>query len=298
TGPAVSRAPTGPAVSRAPTGPAVSRTSTAPSMPRTSTEQFAESRATTMRPNALTVREIKALIVTRCALIDRGADHFALLDLEPGAPAEAARNAYLELARYLRPDKLTLLGITDEAFEAQRLLAQVGIAFTTLTDPARRDEYLLTLQGAVPIARQPTQPNVVDRKALADEAFQRGMQALHHEQHAKALIDLKLAAELVPHDVDYAVMLHWARFCATTDKAAVAVEARRAFERGIQKSAKPETSRFYLGRLERMMGRDSLALHHFREVLELLPDHAEAAAEVRVLESRLYARGTRPIKPR
>jgi curved DNA-binding protein CbpA len=281
-------------MSRVPTPrePTISRTPTAPRVPRVVTESF--SGTTTVRPNALTVREVKALIAARCALIDRGGvDHFALLGLEVGAAPEAVRNAYLELARYLRPDKLVLLGITDEAFDAQRLFAQVGIAFTTLTDPARRDEYLATLQGAVPIARQHTQPNVVDRKALAAEAYQRGQQALRAEHHAQAVTELTQAVELAPYEVDYGALLGWARFCASSDKVAVAVESRRALDKAVHKSARPEVARFYLGRIERMLGREQLALHHFREVLELVPEHREAASEIRVLESRL-AKGTKP----
>jgi hypothetical protein len=288
-----------PTVSRVPTPrePTVSRVPTAPRVSRVTTEQFGDARATTVRPNALTVREIKALIAQRCALIDRGADLFALLGLEVGAPIEAVRGAYLEIARYLRPDKLTLLGITDEAFDAQRLFAQIGIAFTTLTDPPRREDYLAILQGAVPVARQNTQPNVVDRKALAGEAFQRGLTALRADQPAKAVAELRQAVELDPYDVDHSAMLGWARFCATSDKAAVAVEARRALEKAIHKSAKPENAWFYLGRVERMMGREVLALSHFREVLELVSDHAEAAAEVRVLEARLTpTRGAKPTR--
>jgi len=285
--------PSEPTVTRVPTQrePTISRTPTAPRVPRVVTESFTA--ATTVRPSALPVREVKALIAARCQLVDRGADHFTLLGLEVGAPAEAARNAYLELARYLRPDKLVLLGITDEAFDAQRLFAQVGIAFTTLTDPARRDEYLATLQGAVPIARQNTQPNVVDRKALAAEAFARGQQALRAEHHAQAVTELTQAVELAPYEVDYGALLGWARFCASSDKAAVAVESRRLLDKAVHKSAKPEVARFYLGRIERMLGREQLALHHFREVLELVPEHREAASEIRVLESRL-AKGTKP----
>jgi hypothetical protein len=299
TGPAIPRTSTGPVVSRAPTGPAIPRTPT-PTAPRPSrvvTDQFGESRTTTIRPRTLATRQVKALIAERCALFDRGADHFALLGLEVGASVDAVRGAYLELARYLRPDKLILLGITDEALDAQRLFAQVGIAFTTLTDPARRDEYLASLQGAVPIARQNTQPNVVDRKALAAEAYQRGQQALRADQPAQAVAELTRAVELAPQEVDFGAMLGWATFCAAPDKSRVAAQTRRALERAIHRSPKPAIARFYLGRVERMLGRDQLALHHFREVIELVPNHAEAASEIRILESRL-AQGTKPPRSR
>ena len=95
-------------------------------------------------------------------------------------------------------------------------------------------------------------------------------------------------------------MLGWARFCASADKAAVAPETRRLLERAIHRSATPEIARFYLGRVERMLGRDQLALHHFREVLERVPGHPDAASEIRVIESRLASRTTttRPPRPR
>jgi tetratricopeptide (TPR) repeat protein len=275
----------------------VSRTPTAPRISRVVTESFSEGRTTTVRPSALAARQVKALIVARCAVLDAGGDHFAILGLEVGASIDAVRGAYLELARYLRPDKLTLLGITDEALDAQRLFAQVGIAFTTLTDAARRDEYLATLQGAVPIAAQSTEPNIVDRKALAAEAYQRGQQALRADQPALAVVELTRAVELEPQEVDFSAMLGWARFCAASDKSRVAAETRRVLERAIHRSTKPAVARFYLGRVERMLGRDQLALHHFREVIELVPHHPEAASEIRILESRM-AQGTKPPRMR
>ena len=47
-----------------------------------------------------------------------------------------------------------------------------------------------------------------------------------------------------------------------------------------------------------MLGRDQLALHHFREVLERVPGHADAASEIRVIEARLASRTTTNRSPR
>jgi cytochrome c-type biogenesis protein CcmH/NrfG len=107
----------------------------------------------------------------------------------------------------------------------------------------------------------------------------------------EALGELARAVELAPYDVDYGAMLGWAKFCASSDKPGVASDTRRALERAIHRSPTPEVARLYLGRVERMLGREQLALHHFREVLQLVPNHLEAASEIRVLELRL-AKGT------
>lgn len=244
------------------------------------TESFAEVRATTVRPNPLAKAEIESLIATRCELLDRGADHFALLGVPFGAHADAVRAAYVELARYLRPEKLAELRIVDHEFDARRLFAQVCIAFTVLTDPVRRADYLRTLRAA-------TEPGPLDKKSLAREAYRRGELLLRADEPQKAVRELKKCCELDPHDVDAFALLGWATFCAASDKSIVASETRRALERAIYKSSRPEVAWFYLGRVERMLGRDSTALHHFREVLKLDPKHADAAAEIRVLEVRL-----------
>ncbi|HEU4728338.1 MAG TPA: DnaJ domain-containing protein [Kofleriaceae bacterium] len=299
--PMMSRAPTPsePVVSRVPTPrePMVSRVPTAPRVPRLMTESYSESHPTTVRPSALSSDEVKALIAARARLLDRGVDHFALLGVARGAPVEDVRAAYVELARYLRPDRLAQLGIRDEALDAQRLFAQVGIAFTTLTDPARRASYLAMLEGAVPVPVPSGTPqpriHVIDRKALAAHAFARGQRALQADQPASAVAELTRAVELAPHDVDHGALLAWAKFCAASDKVAAAGDARAALLRAIHRSPRPEVARFYLGRLERMLGYDRRALHHFREVLLLVPGHAEAASEIRLLEARLLAQGPR-----
>jgi len=108
-------------------------------------DAFRTNQVTAVRPNALAAHEVTTLIEERTAMLDRGADHFTLLGLEIGAPAEAVHAAYVELARNLRPARLDELGISDESFAAQRLLAQVGIAFTVLTDRILRPEYMASL---------------------------------------------------------------------------------------------------------------------------------------------------------
>ncbi|MDB4954417.1 MAG: Molecular chaperone, heat shock protein Hsp40 [Myxococcales bacterium] len=272
-----------------PSEPTVTRFRT-PTGPRTYTESFSEGKATTVRPSPLSVQEVEALITEKSALLDQGVDHFTLLGVPLFASADEVRAAYLELARYLRPSKLAELGIDDELMSAQSLFAQVGIAFTVLTDPARRPNYIETLK------RQTAAPPKMDPKTLAAEAFHRAELALRADQPERAVADLRRACELCPQDVYYYAIMKWAQFCAVTDKTAVAQETRRALEKAVHKSQKPEVAHFYLGRVERMLGRDPEALRHFQEVLVLAPGHLEAQSEVRVIEARLKAEGSNRTK--
>lgn len=141
--------------------------------------------------------------------------------------------------------------------------------------------------------RTPTGPTPsrvsTDNAVAADEAFKRGEAAMKRDQPGEAILEFKTACDLNPQDVDYTAMLGWAKFCAAGDKPAIGADTRKVLERAVFKSQKPERARFYLGRVERMLGRDKEALRHFHEVLDLKPNHAEAASEVRAIEARLQA---------
>lgn len=122
---------------------------------------------------------------------------------------------------------------------------------------------------------------------LAAEAADRANRALASDKPEAAVLELKKAVELVPNNVDYNALLGWALFCAADDKTAVAAESRKLLERAVYKSQQPQIAQFYLGRVERILGRDKEALRHFHAVLDVVPSHSDASAEVRVLEARL-----------
>lgn len=134
---------------------------------------------------------------------------------------------------------------------------------------------------------EPASP--ADRAALAQNAFRRGEIALDDNALDRAIAELTRAVELAPGEIHYEAVLAWARFCAAADKHAIADATRGVLAKAILRSKVPEAAHFYLGRVERMLGREREALRRFKAVLELRPDHREAASEVRVLEARLAA---------
>lgn len=241
-------------------------------------------------PTAMT-NEVELLIKQRLAILDGGGDHYMLLGIAREATASHVQKAYFALARQLHPDRLSALGIPDEAREAQRLFAQVNTAFAVLGDAKKREAYLDILDrgGEQAVrAEQQAAEELTERVLDSEEAFRKGEAALRRDQIPLAIKELERAVALNGDESDYQAMLAWARFCAAPDKMAVAQVTKRALRTAIERSAPSSvTGRFYLGRVERMLGRDKEALELFEEVLEVSPGHSEATAEVRVLQARL-----------
>jgi cytochrome c-type biogenesis protein CcmH/NrfG len=233
--------------------------------------------------------EVRETIASGIARLEARVDHFALLGLPRDATVDSLRAAYVALASRLNPEKMPEELEPSAAYDAQRLLARVSTAYGVLSDPVRRAEYLAELDRITP-AQGPASGTAVERARAAAELVQRGMHALRREDLGGAVALLARATELAPQDPDFAARLAWARFCAAADKAAIAGDVRRVLHRAIARSSRPAMARFYLGRVERVLGRVREALNHFHEVLRLDPSHAEAAAEVRLLEPRAARR--------
>ena len=324
--PAVSRAPSPqePAVGRAPspTGPVVtSRTMTplrplspnGPTISRTTSQSRAAAGPPTRpsspaiprpnrpsspmpvrsRTNTAAALETEALIRDRLALVDRGADHFVLLGISQDATPDLIRAAYFTLARKLHPDRIASLGIVDSARDAQRLFAQINTAFAVLNDTLKRTEYLsIVARGGESAVRaeEAKADELAMRVMHAEEAFRRGEMALRREQIDQAITEFTTAVELQPQEPEYQALFTWAKFAHAGDKQAIAHKTRTELARAAEKSTQSPTARFYLGRVERILGREREALEHFYEVLRIKPNHAEASSEIRVLETRLRKR--------
>jgi tetratricopeptide (TPR) repeat protein len=232
---------------------------------------------------------VQQLIGEKLALLAREADHFALFGISADASPDQIRKAYFNLARQLHPDRLSALGISDDNRDAQRLFAHVNRAFAQLSDPRELAAYRdIVARGgeAVLRAEQQQAEELAKRIIDAEEAFRRAEAAVSRDQLSLAMIELTRATQLNPDEPDYQALYTWVQFVSSDDKVAMAGRTRIALERVISKAPQAIEARFYLGRLERMVGRDDVALRLFQEVLRAEPRHAEAAGEVRMLEQR------------
>ena len=136
--------------------------------------------------------------------------------------------------------------------------------------------------------QQPVSDSAPSPQDTAAKHYERGV-ALMERDMEKAEAELAAAARL-SSDVDHHAVLAWARFCLAPNKELVAKATKAALAKAVYQSTKPEISHFYLGRLERMLGRDREALDYFKTVVDLVPRHTEALAEIRILEARLHSK--------
>jgi curved DNA-binding protein CbpA len=232
---------------------------------------------------------IKALIRERLDKLDRGADHFALLGVAASATGEQIRAVYFDLARQLHPDRLTAAGVVEEARDAQRLFAQINGAFAVLSNPRRRHDYeKLQAQGGAGAVRAKEEAAEAEAMKLldAEESFRKGEMALRRGQLEAAVHEFTRAVELNPAEGEHHALWAWASWCASEDKAKVAVPAKRALDKAIELAPKSATPHLYLGRIARHAGRDAEAIAHFQRAVSLSPGHTEASSELRILEQR------------
>ncbi len=66
--------------------------------------------------------------------------HYQVLGVAPGASPQQIRDAHRQLARMLHPDRLSDASDAERRL-AERRMREVNVAWTTLSDPARRTDY-------------------------------------------------------------------------------------------------------------------------------------------------------------
>ena len=237
--------------------------------------------------------DILSLIGARLRQLEQHPDHYALLGVTQDATPETLRKAYFALARQLHPDRLASLGIADVDRNAQRLFAEVNAAFAVLNDPEQRAEYTSILKrgGSAAVRAEETRAEEMANRVIdGEEAYRLGEQALKRDQIPTAIAELERAIQLNPDEADYHATLAWARFCAAPDKMAIAATTRASLGKAMLTAPRAVTARFYLGRVERMLGKDLEALALFTEVIRMQPQHAEARSEARVIEARMSSK--------
>jgi curved DNA-binding protein CbpA len=233
---------------------------------------------------APTASPLRELVSQKVTALEAGANHYALLDVDRQAEANAIRKSYFALAKKLHPDRLR--DVPDLAAAGQRLFARLNEAYGTLSDKQKRAAYdssLATGAGGGGSADAEAKMMAIFR---AEEHFRLGELALRRQAFAQASTEFDKAVELNPDEAEHHALAAWARWCAHNDKPAVAREVKKQFRRALALSPINPAAYFYKGQVSKQEGDVETAISCFQKVLELQPSHRDAQLELRVLESR------------
>jgi CheY-like chemotaxis protein/DnaJ-domain-containing protein 1 len=217
-----------------------------------------------------------------------GRDYFAILGVERSASPADVRRAFVENAKLCHPDKL---GDADAELRelAGRLFARLSDANETLSDPKARKAYLDRLTSG---AKRTADPAAVARIVSAEQLFQKAEAHARRKEWAAAIEALRQALQLDPEEGEFHALLGWCVFMADSKARAQAIESLR---KSISLAPNSPSGYFYLGRLHRICEQLPEAERMFRRLLELRPQHAEAAQELRLIERRRNERSGRGL---
>jgi DnaJ-domain-containing protein 1 len=205
----------------------------------------------------------------------REKDLFARLGLAKSASPEEVKAAYHQIVRQFHPDKYAAPGLKDLQPTLQELLAAVNEAYTTLSDRARRQEYVARAgTGAAASSKEAADAARVD--AQKAEACYRT------RDYGKARLFLEAAIRADPRAEYHAAL------------AAVILADPRAADRARMKELLAEATKdpscdrgfFLAGVVARQDGEEARAEKMFRAAIAANPRNGDAARELKLLEGR------------
>jgi CheY-like chemotaxis protein len=212
----------------------------------------------------------------------RAKDHFGVLGVDQDAGPEQLRSAYAELSSRTHPDHYS------DASQAVRDLAAdvhglVETAYSTLTDPRSRQEYLLARRK---IERQ-EQTRLESEKALeAETEFRKGETALNAREYEMALAHFGRALQLYPEEGDHHAHYGWTLYLCHPDEPQTVREALEHVKRGLKLSSHREKPYLFMGRLYKAVGQVEVAERMFTRAVQEQPECVEALRELRIIHMR------------
>lgn len=212
-------------------------------------------------------------------------DFYAILEVEETAATDLIKKNYLQLVKKYHPDRVAKASEPEIKKICEDILAVINEAYDTLSDHEKREEYdaerAFEAQGGMA---------GIERRLKAEATYEEARMAFRKKQYDRAL-ELFKSVEVYQNDFpDFPVEIAFTRALVSGSDKSGSPEAILAEIQKIESFAKRTPTllaHYSLGILYRMAGRGKDALDHFDRVLQMDPNHAEAAIESRVLRSRL-----------
>jgi tetratricopeptide (TPR) repeat protein len=241
------------------------------------------------------VEAMKQILVA----VDKGSDHFGVLQIERTATQAEVRDQYFRLAKVVHPDLPQFLQKPQLRADATRAFQAITTAHATLGDAAKRAAYLQALMTTaiqeIEDDAPQTTPGTLEAPVNTEVAriyLHRGRQLLQRRDWSGAQEALELALrKLEGKDLaDSKVMLGWAVFNNTRNPEQERIARPRDLWTEVIKT-NPESqyhaqAAYHLAVWHKLHGEMKQVMPMLDKCLSLDPKHIEAAREKRLLERR------------
>jgi tetratricopeptide (TPR) repeat protein len=212
--------------------------------------------------------------------------HFEVLGLSRSVGEAEVKEAYFRLAKRFHPDVHHGASLGDLRDKLEGVFIRLGEAYDVLRDPRRRGDYEERLgrqrpkaaaPGTGPGPEAPPEParDLEEEARLAEEAVHRAVKLVEQEQYWDAIQLLEPAVELVRGKTRLRARVLLARCYVKNPKWAKSAEAMLlAATREEPRAVEPWA---LLGAIYAEKGLRTRATATYRKVLELKPEHEDAA---------------------
>jgi CheY-like chemotaxis protein/curved DNA-binding protein CbpA len=236
------------------------------------------------QPSESDVAEEERKRTELAALAERfaGANPFEILGVSQSASNEKIAAAHETIAAQAHPDRVNASSESVRQL-ASEVFGQVERAFETLSDPRRRQEYVLARKRKDRVAAEHDEAN---RSLEAEKQFQLGETALRARAYEIALRCFGRSLELNPREGEYHAHYGYALHMCHPDDTQIVQEALEHAKRGMKLASDREKPYLLMGRLCKATGRAGAAEKMFTRAIEIQPDCVEALRELRLIDMR------------
>ncbi len=205
--------------------------------------------------------------------------HFEVLGVLETASAKEVNAAFLRAAGKFHPDRMLAQGLPALVHQAERIVARLGEASATLTDPERRAAYVAARSGHA----DPSMRAVID----AEMTFHTGETCLKRGDHGGAVAAFSEAVRQNPLEPEYGAYLAWALFCSPqASKQTLARDTLATLEKVIRERPRFALGHLWCGQIWNFLADGGKATKSFRKALEVDGTMMEAERELRLIEMR------------
>jgi len=232
---------------------------------------------------ATNIDDLRARLVERARLLKRQ-NHFEALGVSKRATVEEIQRAYFALVKELHPDRLRRS--SDGAVPAdaralgEQIQNQLALAFETLSDERRRQEYVARLDQGQKTAVSED----LSRLLGAETKFRKGEGALDAGRFDDAVRHFEEAITLYPDEGEFQASLAWALYQQAPDDGLVQVDALARLQRATELAPRNDKGWLWFGRVLQRAGRPGEALKQFERALNCNPDNRDAQIELKLLQ--------------